>query len=149
MTKPDVTSEDDWKFYGLWLEDIARLREARRQTSVFFVSLNLAAFGALGFILIPANGLPEHFVFAALPALWLANVSWLATDGWYARLTWKKFIFLHSVEEALPRNPLIDEVGGNHKYRTIGWWFAMERVLPVLFSLSFLVLAVLTFLDAP
>ncbi|MEL6569221.1 MAG: hypothetical protein AAFQ22_12435 [Pseudomonadota bacterium] len=131
-------NDEDWRFYSLWLEDISKLREARRQTSVFFVSLNLAAFGALGFVLSPESQIPAHFIYVALPALWLANVSWLATDGWYARLTWKKFLFLHEIERELLRSPLTDEVGGGKPYRTLGWWLAMERVLPVLFSVSFL-----------
>jgi hypothetical protein len=136
-------SEDDWKFYSLWIDDIAKLREARRQTTVFFVSLNLAAFGAVGYVLIPSNDLPVYFLLIAVPALWLANISWLATDSWYARVTWKKFQFLHQIEKSLSRSPLTDEVGGGGPYRTLSWWLTMERVLPVLFSFAFLAAAML------
>ena len=85
---------DDWRFYELWVNDVAKLREGRRQTTNFFLSLNLAGSGALGFVLNPANGIAHDYVLIAVPAMWLVNLSWIATDRWYLRLTFLKLHFL-------------------------------------------------------
>lgn len=138
-----MAADEDWQFYRLWIEDVAKLREARRQTTAFFVSLNLAAFGALGFVL-SHQDMPNFFVVAAVPAIWLVNLSWLATDNWFARLTWRKLAFLREVEASLSRAPITQEVKGGEPGRSIGWWLVMERVLPVLFSVGFTLAASLT-----
>lgn len=135
---------DDWRFYELWINDVARLREGRRQTTNFFLSLNLAGSGALGFVLNPTNAIAHYYILIAVPAMWLVNLSWIASDRWYLRLTLLKLHFLQLLEKDLPRQPLTDEFARiDQKKPPLWWtilkWLEMESLLPVLFSTAYLI----------
>lgn len=128
--------DDD--LYRIWIEEIARLREGRRSETHFFVSVNLAAFGALGFLLSPSNSMPGYLVVAVIIAMILVNVSWKATDLWYARITARKFRFIHDLEQGMARRPITDE-HDTFKWRGLAWLLGVEKFLPYLALIGFAV----------
>lgn len=130
-------SEDIASLYRLWLEDIARIREARRQTTAFFVSLNLAGYGALGVALMPSNDLPKYMSIFACIAFLLVNVSWILTDRRYAMQAAAKFGFALKLEKTMMHQPVAAERRSTPQPSSLAWWLSMERLLPVLFSFGF------------
>jgi hypothetical protein len=126
-------------FYRLWIDDIARLRQSRQAQTNFFVSVNLAGMGALGFLLSPDHQMPTHFVFWICLAMLVVNLSWMATDAWFATITWRKILFARKLEENLEYQPLKEEgvaVNWRRRYRLF-YWLGIERIMPVLFIIGF------------
>ena len=138
-----IMADGPTDLYRLWIEEIGRLREGRQRETHFFVTVNLAAFGALGILLGPNSSMPAHMVYAIVLAMILVNVSWIATDRWFSRITWKKLEFIHRLEQDMDLKPITDELRNFKWRRRIGWFLGAIRVLPYLAMLGFLYIGLL------
>lgn len=125
--------------YKLMVEDVREARRARRDLSNVFMTLNIAGMGALGF-LARADGLPDPVLFS-LCALALATtcVIWRTSNSYYTALLAAKYKNIYAIEDDLGVHPIRSEwaiITG--KRRTLKW-FSLERAMPVLFILAYIV----------
>jgi len=133
-------ASEQQELYRLWIEDIARLRQSRQSETHFFISINLAAFAGLGYLLSPINKMPSYLAIFIVLAMIFVNFSWIATDRWFSRLTWKKIQFLGELEQNMTIKPITMEVKGLDWRGGWGWFFAVNRILPYLSILGLLLI---------
>lgn len=125
--------------YKLMVEDVREARRARRDLSNVFMTLNIAGMGALGF-LARADGLPDPVLFA-LCALALATtcVIWRTSNSYYTVLLAAKYKVIYALEDDLGVNPIRNEWESITGKRRTMKWFSLERAMPLLFILAYLV----------
>jgi hypothetical protein len=134
---PDA--QTNLEVYKLMVEDVREARRARRELSNVFMTLNIAGMSALGF-LASADGLPDPVLFA-LCALALATTCliWRTSNSYYTILLAAKYKNIYALEDDLGIRPIRDEwqiITG--KRRTLKW-FSLERAMPLLFILAYVV----------
>ena len=133
---------DNLEFYRMWIDEIGRLRSLRHQHTQFNVSLNLAGAGALSFFVKE----PDKWYFVAwiCVGMLVVNISWLATDKWFSRETSRKFRQLSEIEKGLPFQFIAQdrETANWRKTNTMDWLLGVEVVLPRLFFVAFLAMAI-------
>jgi hypothetical protein len=129
-------SDRDFETYKLLVEEVRAAREARRDMSNMFTTLNLGGVGALGFLMSPSNGPLAVYVVWLSIALILSCLVWMMSNGYYRRLIAVKYTTIYAVEDsmgvsyfqqewkALPRN-------------TISRWFSLERMMPAIFLVGY------------
>lgn len=125
--------------YKLMVEDVREARRARRDLSNVFMTLNIAGMGALGF-LARADGLPDPVLFA-LCALALATtcVIWRTSNSYYTVLLAAKYKVIYALEDDLGVSPIRNEWESITGKRRTMKWFSLERAMPLLFILAYLV----------
>ncbi len=131
------------KQYAVYVEWAERLIERRAEANRFYVALNLAIVGAIGFLF------SDHFGGAtASLAPWIAMA--LAFAGIIVSHNWRsvirsqrrimawKFDIIHKLEETLPLQPYKDEweLSGEDRRRSPAGRFELR--LPMMFMLFFL-----------
>jgi hypothetical protein len=129
------------KQYAIYVEWAERLIERRAEAHRFYVTLNLAIVGAIGFLF------SEHFDAAALPKEWMAAA--LAFAGLMVSGNWRsviasqrkimswKFDIIHTLEAQLPSQPYKDEWDTSAAARRKAPGSRFEQRLPSLFMLFF------------
>lgn len=128
----DITFE----FYKLLVEEVRDARRARRELSNIFLTLNVAGFGALGYV----AGDDGAFSPALLPmlafALALTCIIWGTSNRYYTGVLKTKYKIIGGYEDKLGEHPLRDEhtaMGGTKAMRA----FTLERAMPALFILGY------------
>lgn len=125
--------------YKLMVEDVREARRARRDLSNVFMTLNIAGMSALGF-LARADGLPDPVLFS-LCALALATTCliWRTSNSYYTVLLAAKYKNIYAIENDLGINPIRNEWETITGKRRTMKWFSLERAMPVLFILAYIV----------
>jgi hypothetical protein len=127
-----------FELYRLLVEEAREARRARRELSNMFLTLNLAGVGALGIIARGDQGLdPGLFAWCAV-ALILTCIIWRTTNAYYNRALKAKYKIISRYEEKLGERPLYEEylaMGGSKTMRA----FTLERSMPYLFALGYIV----------
>jgi hypothetical protein len=104
--------ERQYSTYVHWTE---RLIERRAEANKFYMTLNFAIVGAIGFLfsesagrvggLVPPEWISAAFAFAGLAA----SFNWRAVIASLRKVTASKFDTFHELERALPAKPYADE----------------------------------------
>jgi hypothetical protein len=128
----------DFEIYKLLVEEVRAVRDARRDISNMFTTLNLAGVGALGFLMMPTNGLDAVFVLWLTIALIFSCFIWMMSNGYYRSLLVVKYATIYSVEDSLGIKHLQREWKSLPK-NVIGRWFSLERMMPALFLVGYAV----------
>lgn len=134
-----VDTATNLEIYKLLVEDVREARRARRELSNVFMTLNIAGVGALGF-LSRSDGLPSPVLFTLCAvALALTCVIWRTSNSYYTVLLAAKYKNIYAIEEDLGVHPIRSEwemITG--KRRAVKWW-SLERAMPLLFILGYVV----------
>jgi hypothetical protein len=125
-------SDRDFEIYKLLVEEVRAVRDARRDISNMFTTLNLAGVGALGFLMTPTNGLDAVFVLWLTVALIFSCFIWMMSNAYYRSLLVVKYATIYSVEDSLGIKHLQREWKSLPK-NVLGRWFSLERMMPALF----------------
>lgn len=142
----------EFDLYKLWIEDVARLRSMRQQNTHFNTTLNLAGIGALGWLIVNRTAdrqaaLPDYFDLVLAIGMVFVNVSWLFTDSWFVSITKRKFVQLAELERDAKYNWVTRDA--KHfdwrRVNPIGWLFGIDRVMPGLFGVAFVLFIFLKF----
>lgn len=125
--------------YKLVVEDVREARRARRELSNVFMTLNIAGMSALGF-LTSADGLPDPVLFS-LCALALATTCaiWRTSNAYYTVLLAAKYKTIYALEDELGVHPFREEWESITGKRRTMKWFSLERAMPLLFILAYVV----------
>lgn len=134
---PDA--QTNLEVYKLMVEDVREARRARRELSNVFMTLNIAGMSALGF-LASNDGLPDPVLFS-LCALALATTCliWRTSNSYYTILLAAKYKNIYALEDNLGIHPIRDEWQSITGKRRALKWFSLERAMPLLFVLAYLV----------
>jgi hypothetical protein len=128
-----------FELYKLMVEEVRDAKRARRELSNVFMTLNLAGIGALGFLASGNSGLdPALFAWCAF-ALTLTCVIWRTSNSYYIVLLAAKYREVYALEDRLGASPLRDEYATVQGKRGIAKWFSLERAMPVLFIVGYVV----------
>ncbi|MFZ4120351.1 MAG: RipA family octameric membrane protein [Caulobacterales bacterium] len=129
----------DFEIYKLLVEEVREARRARRELSNTFTSLNLAGVGGLGFLLV-GSGQEAHpaLLIWLVVALSLTCVIWWTSNAYYTRLLNAKYAVIYAYEDRIGQNPIRDEYNGLGDRRWFKF-FSLEKMMPVLFVLGYLV----------
>ncbi|OQW55316.1 MAG: hypothetical protein A4S17_06300 [Proteobacteria bacterium HN_bin10] len=124
--------------YKLLVEEAREARRARRELSNIFLTLNLAGVGGLGLLAREQSDLnPALFAWCAL-ALVLTCIVWRTSNAYYNKALKTKYVIISRYEQDLGHAPLTEEyqaMGGAKIMRA----FTLERAMPYLFVLGYLV----------
>jgi hypothetical protein len=124
--------------YKLLVEEAREARKARRELSNIFLTLNLAGVGGLGLLAREQSDLnPALFAWCAL-ALVLTCIVWRTSNAYYNKALKTKYVIISRYEQDLGHAPLTEEyqaMGGAKIMRA----FTLERAMPYLFVLGYLV----------
>ncbi|MGQ0533643.1 MAG: RipA family octameric membrane protein [Caulobacteraceae bacterium] len=124
--------------YKLLVEEAREARRARRELSNIFLTLNLAGVGGLGLIAREQGDLnPALFAWCAF-ALILTCVIWRTSNAYYNKALRTKYAIITRCERDLGHTPLFEEyqsMGASKAMRA----FTLERAMPYLFILGYLV----------
>ncbi len=121
--------------YRLLVEEVRDARHARRELSNIFLTLNVAGFGALGFIA-RDNGDPALLAMLA-SALAMTCVIWRTSNAYYTLMLAAKYKAIYAVEDQLGLHPIRDEWTALHGKRRAMKWFSLERAMPLLFIFGY------------
>ena len=140
MTGDDPKWARDFDLFKLLLEEVREARRARRDLANVFTTLNLAGVGALGFLRAGENSheLPPALLGWMSVALVLTCVVWWTSNAYYTKLLAEKYKILYRFEERLGESPVKDEweaLGDRTWFR----FFSLERTMPVLFAVGYVV----------
>lgn len=129
---------ETFEVYKLLVEEAREARKARRELSNIFLTLNLAGVGGLGLIAREPSALdPALFAWAAV-ALILTCIVWRTSNAYYNKALKTKYTIISRYEQELGQTPLTEEyqsMGGSKIMRA----FTLERAMPYLFVLGYLV----------
>jgi hypothetical protein len=137
-----MSDDSNFRFYELLLAEARTLREARRSTNNFFMSVNVAGLGGVGFLLKEGIAAP---LIAGL-ALMMAFVCflWMNSIGHYARLTSIKYKILREIEAKLPMQPIAEEWRQFTRGKPNQGASHIEKLVPLIFGLGYIALPALT-----
>lgn len=127
--------------YRLMVEEVRDAKRARRELSNTFMTLNLAGIGALGFL---ARGGAEGqldsglFGLCAL-ALGSTCLIWQTSNTYYTHMLAQKYKTIYALEDRLGTHPIKDEWMALHGKRSAMKWFTLERAMPLLFIVGYIV----------
>lgn len=128
-----------FELYKLLVEEVRDARRARRELSNVFMSMNLAGVGALGFLASERSALdPSLFAWCAV-ALVLTCLIWRTSNSYYIVLLTAKYREIYELEHQLGVSPLRDEYAAIERKRALMKWFSLERAMPILFVIGYLV----------
>ena len=131
-------ADTTFEFYRLLVEEVRDARRARRELSNIFLTLNIAGVGGLGLIARDSGGLdPALFGWCAV-ALVLTSLIWATSNRYYTKVLKAKYDIIRIYEDRLGEHPLRDEynaMGGTKAMRA----FTLERIMPILFILGYVV----------
>jgi hypothetical protein len=126
------------EIYKLLVEEAREARKARRELSNIFLTLNLAGVGGLGLLAREQSALnPALFAWGAF-ALILTCIVWTTSNAYYNKALKTKYTIITRYERELGHMPLYEEfekMGSAKVMRA----FTLERSMPYLFILGFLV----------
>ena len=129
-----------FELYSLMVEEAREMRTARRDLSNYFLTLNLAGVGALGFL--AQNGSKPHLDPALL--LWCAValvfvcLIWRASNAYYTHIITAQFEVINALENKLGQTPLQDQWKFLVQKRGLRF-FTLERAMPVLFVIGYII----------
>ncbi len=136
-------AEHAFEFYRLLVEEVREARRARRELSNMFLTLNTAGFGALGFLAQGDGDKLDPALFALLAgALAFTCIIWRTSNGYYTLLLAAKYRAIYGLEDELGRHPIREEWDALHGKRRTMKWFSLERMMPVLFILGYVLFLV-------
>jgi hypothetical protein len=138
-------TDTTFELYRLLVEDVREARRARRELSNVFMSLNLAGVGALGFLARGENGLEPGLFGWCVAALVLTCLIWRASNSYYTVLLRAKYEEIYELEDKLGISPIRDEWKAIQSKRRIMKWFSLERAMPLLFILGYVVFFAIQF----
>jgi hypothetical protein len=132
--------------YATYVEWAERLIERRAEANRFYISLNLAIVGAMGFLLTnPGGGVPSPVLAGwAMTAIAVAGIAvsmnWNTVITSQRRVATSKFIIIHELEKEMPATPYSDEWTKFAPHRGAKVSIsAAERRLPLMFLVFYLV----------
>jgi hypothetical protein len=128
----------DFDIYKLLVEEVREARKARRDLANIFTTLNLGGVGALGVLARPGSGLPAALLLWAGGALVLVCVIWRISNSYYSTMLKIKYDIIYDYEDKIGIDPLRREWKGLPR-RGPPKWFSLERAMPLLFILGYLV----------
>lgn len=135
-----------FEIYKLLVEEVRDARRARRELSNIFLTLNLAGIGALGLIARENSALnPALFALLAL-ALATTCAIWQTSMAYYTRVLKAKYEIIGRYEEDIGHTPLRDEYNAMGRSKAMRS-FTLERIMPVLFVLAYVVFFVVQTTD--
>lgn len=129
--------------YASYVQHAERLVDRRAEANRFYVTLNLAIVGAMGFLF------SDHFTGSqgAPPAGWMAaalgfaglvvSMNWRSVIASQRRIMAWKFDVVHALEASLPSQPYKDEWALTEAARRTAPASRFEQRLPTLFMLFF------------
>lgn len=137
------------KQYSVYVEWAERLIERRAEANRFYVALDLAIVGAIGYLFSDHFGgggaaPPAHWIAAALAfAGIIVSHNWRSVIRSQRRIMAWKFDIIHKLEETLPLQPYKDEweMSGADRRRSPAGRFELR--LPAMFMLFFVLVLVI------
>jgi hypothetical protein len=137
-----MSEDSDFRFYELLLTEARTLREARRSTNNFFMSVNVAGLGGLGFLL--KEGMPGGLMIGLALMMALICFLWRNSIGHYARLTSIKYKIIREFEARLAAQPIADEWKAFTRGKPNKGASHIEELVPTVFGLGYVALPALT-----
>lgn len=131
---------EGFDLYKLLVEEVRETRRGRRDLANMFTTLNLGGVGALGFLAKGGGGpfTPALLGFLAV-ALILTCFIWRMSNDYYTHLLKVKYDIIYDLEQKLGIEALQREYAGLNR-RGPAKWFSMERAMPLLFVVGYIVL---------
>lgn len=143
MLSLEGTVAEDLTFdiYRLMVEEVRDAKRARRELSNTFMTLNLAGIGALGFLARgDAGGQLDSGLFGLCAlALGLTCLIWQTSNTYYTHMLAQKYKTIYGLEDKLGTHPIKDEWMALHGKRSALKWFTLERAMPMLFVVGYVV----------
>ncbi len=132
-------AEHAFEFYRLLVEEVREARRARRELSNMFLTLNTTGVGAMGFLAQGDGKALDPALMAVLAAaLALTCIIWRTSNSYYTLLLAAKYRAIYALESELGRHPIREEWEALQGKRRTMKWFSLERMMPVLFILAYL-----------
>jgi len=141
-----------FELYKLLVEEVREARKARRDLANVFTTINVAGVGLLGTIAKPSEAMRtinEVVVGVRAPldlmpvlfivvALLLTCIVWWTSNAYYTKILAAKYGIVYALENEMGSAPMQGEwkALGN---RTIFKFFSLERMMPVLFAIGYIV----------
>jgi hypothetical protein len=141
-------SEDRlFDYYKLMLDQAGQLRQARRETNNYFMSINVAALGGLGFLLkeMSDQWVGPELILLLAGGMILVCLLWRNAILHYARLSSIKFSIIREIESGLPMQPVRDEWARFTKGANGRGQSGIEIYVPILFAFGYILLSLLPF----
>lgn len=124
-----------FQFYSLLLSEAASLRTARRETNNFFMTLNVAGLGAIGFLM--NEGTDPGILVLLCGTMLIVSFIWWNSISHYAKLSGIKYDIIKTVEDQLPIQPTQEEwrrfTGGKRGQGSNRF----EKNVPMLFAIGY------------
>jgi hypothetical protein len=124
-----------FNFYRLLIEDAGALRGARRETNNFFMTLNVAGLGAIGFLM--NEGADPGINVLLCGTMLIVSFIWWNSINHYARLCSIKYKIIKKVEDQLPFQPTQEEWAMFAKGKSGQGSNRFEKLVPVLFAIGY------------
>jgi hypothetical protein len=137
-------TDQSFDLYKMLVEEVRATKQARRELTNTFMTLNLGGVGALGF-LARENGQglnPALFIMCAF-ALVLTCIIWRTSNRYYTLLLDAKYKTLYAIEDGLSRHPIREEYDALKGSRKAMKWFTLERAMPWLFIVGYVLFCVI------
>jgi hypothetical protein len=141
--------EHSLSIYVKYAETAKHISDRRQNANTFFLSINTALVAFLGYTGFGLASSPPNprYCWAVLVAGVVLSLLWARLLKSYRDLNTAKFRILHETERVLPIAPFRTEweVLGSGKVRSTYWPLSyLERIVPFLFILMYVVLFILT-----
>lgn len=141
-------SEDRlFDYYRLMLDQASALRQARRETNNYFMPINVAGLGGLGFLLkeMGETWFGPELILLLAGGMILVCLLWRNAIRHYARLSKIKFNIIREIESGLPLQPVRDEWTRFTKGENGRGQSGIEIYVPILFIGGYVMLSLLPF----
>lgn len=140
-----------FELYKLLVEEVREARKARRDLANVFTTINVAGVGLLGTMTRPSEAtaiLQNAMLGVSRPdfapvlfiviALLLTCLVWWTSNAYYTKILAAKYGIVYAIENEMGSSPMQAEwkALGN---RTIFKFFSLERMMPVLFAIGYVV----------
>lgn len=127
------------EIYKLYVEMADRISQRRQTANSFFLSINTAVIGAVGYVRFGEETKvgPEFYVLVALAGLVLCFL-WFCLILSYKRMNTHKFAVIHNIEQLLPLAPYDAEweaAGGSKNWIKHTPFTYIEMLVPWVFFL--------------
>jgi hypothetical protein len=124
-----------FQFYTLLLGEAGSLRAARREANNFFMTLNVAGLGAIGFLM--NEGVDPGILVLLCGTMVIVSYIWWNSISHYAKLSGIKYDIIKNVEDQLPIQPTQEEwrrfTGGKRGQGSNRF----EKSVPLLFAIGY------------
>ncbi|HVZ99243.1 MAG TPA: hypothetical protein VG841_02880 [Caulobacterales bacterium] len=129
---------EDIQLYSVLCDQSDGLGRARRETHQFFITINLAACSALGYLLVtPMTGAIALITGLSVLMIVLSLV-WMSTLDYYRRINAAKMATLLQLEKGLQVQPLAAEWEHHTKQGFSLSAGKLERIMPLVFVVGYL-----------